>query len=197
MIFAGVDEVGRGALFGVVAACAVLLDADRASYLQSLGVKDSKCLSAKRREMLAHRIRSIALDCQIGVATVAEIDSLNILRASGLAMERAIAQLSPPPDHCYIDGNQPIQWQIIPPIPQTTIVKGDQVHPAISCASIVAKVWRDQQMVQLAAIYPVYDLAQNKGYGTAKHRQAIREFGYSDQHRRSFYPSRLFDEDKF
>lgn len=186
MIYAGLDEVGRGALFGAVVACAVLLDDDRAIYLKKLGVKDSKRLSAQRRQILAKEIRSTAWDCQIGVATVAEIDQLNILKATLLAMERAVAQLSPAPDHCYIDGNQTIPWQLINPLPQTSIVKGDQVNVSISCASIVAKVWRDQQMVELSKSYPVYDLVHNKGYGTAKHRQAIAEFGYSDQHRRSF-----------
>ncbi|MGB3237965.1 MAG: ribonuclease HII [Geitlerinemataceae cyanobacterium] len=187
---AGVDEVGRGAWFGPVVAAAVLLSADVALELAGLGVTDSKKLSPKRRQFLAGEIRKYAIDCQIGMATVAEIDRLNILQASLLAMRRAVLQLNPIPECCLIDGNQRIPDL---EIAQQTIVGGDGLSIAIAAASIVAKVWRDELIVTLAAEYPHYDLAKNKGYGTAKHRQALQEYGITPWHRRSFRPVRLFD----
>jgi ribonuclease HII len=187
---AGVDEVGRGAWFGPVVAGAVLLSADVELELARLGVKDSKKLSPKRRQFLAGEIRTHAIDCQIGMATVAEIDRLNILQASLLAMRRAVLQLNPIPECCLIDGNQRIPDL---EIAQQTIIGGDRLSVAIAAASIVAKVWRDELMVSLAAEYPCYDLANNKGYGTAKHRQALQEYGITPLHRRSFRPVRLFD----
>jgi len=186
MLVAGVDEVGRGALLGMVAAGAVILDPASEQYLKSLGVTDSKQLTAPRRQELAQIIRSVALECQIGWAEVAEIDQLNILQASLLAMERAIAKLQTRPDHCLVDGIHPIPFQTISAIPQTTVVRGDSRHTCIASASIVAKVWRDQQMLKLAEQYPQYDLARNKGYGTLNHRQAIQKHGYCPQHRLSF-----------
>ena len=111
---------------------------------------------------------------------------MNILAASLLAMERAIAQLQPQPNHCLIDGNQLLRFKLIAPIPQTTVIKGDSLSVSIAAASIVAKVWRDRQMVELAEVYKGYDLATNKGYGTTKHREAIAKLGYSDLHRKSF-----------
>ncbi|PPT09334.1 Ribonuclease HII [Geitlerinema sp. FC II] len=185
---AGVDEVGRGALFGPVVAAAVLLSPEGAIALQHLGVTDSKKLTAKRRETLRDRIADIALDGRIGVATVEEIDRLNILQATLLAMKRAIEQLTPTPTLCLIDGNRPVPGLAVP---QRTVIGGDRHEIAIAAASIVAKVWRDAEIVRLAADYPEYDLAKNKGYGTAKHRQALREFGVSPQHRRSFAPCQI------
>ncbi|MBD2175999.1 ribonuclease HII [Pseudanabaena sp. FACHB-1998] len=183
---AGIDEVGRGALFGEVVAAAVILPLDKLTHLENLGVTDSKKLSAKRREQLDLVIREVAIAYAIGSASVSEIDAMNILSASLLAMERAIAQLQPQPKHCLIDGNQPLRFQLIAPIAQTTVIKGDSHSLAIAAASIVAKVWRDRQMIELSEIYKDYDIATNKGYGTAKHRQAIAQFGYSDLHRKSF-----------
>ena len=183
---AGVDEVGRGCLFGDVVAAAVILPCDRLVELEQLGVTDSKKLSPKRREQLDLIIREMALAYAIGHASAKEIDEMNILAASLLAMERAIAQLQPQPKHCLIDGNQLLRFKLIAPIPQTTVIKGDSLSVSIGAASIVAKVWRDRQMVELAEIYKGYDLATNKGYGTAKHRAAIAKLGYSDLHRKSF-----------
>jgi len=182
---AGVDEVGRGALFGPVVAAAVVVDDDRAAALAAAGVRDSKRLSPKRRQALVPVIKTQALDWAIAAATVAEIDQINILQASLLAMARAIAQLDPPPDRCDIDGNQPIPKLRLP---QQTLVGGDRTSIAIAAASILAKVWRDDLILKLAQDYPAYDLAANKGYGTAKHMAALREHGPSPHHRRSFGP---------
>jgi ribonuclease HII len=187
---AGVDEVGRGAWFGPVVAAAVVVSAAAEVELARLGVTDSKKLSPKRRQILVGEIRDRAIDCQIGVATVAEIDQLNILQASLLAMRRSILQLTPTPQLCLIDGNQRIPDL---DIAQQTIIGGDRSSIAIAAASIVAKVWRDELIVQLAAEYPQYDLAQNKGYGTAKHRQALEQYGITPWHRRSFRPVRGFE----
>ena len=183
---AGVDEVGRGCLFGDVVAAAVILPCDRLVELEQLGVTDSKKLSPKRREQLDLIIREVAIAYAIGHASAKEIDEMNILAASLLAMERAIAQLQPQPNHCLIDGNQLLRFKLIAPIPQTTVIKGDSLSVSIAAASIVAKVWRDRQMVELAEVYKGYDLATNKGYGTTKHREAIAKLGYSDLHRKSF-----------
>jgi len=183
---AGVDEVGRGALFGDVVAAAVILPVDRLAYLEDLGVTDSKKLSGQRREHLDVLIREVAIACEIGTASVVEIDQMNILAASLLAMERAIAKLQPQPQYCLIDGNQLLRFQLILPIPQKTIIKGDSLSLSIAAASIVAKGWRDRQMVEMAEVYSGYDLAKNKGYGTVKHRQAIAQLGYSDLHRKTF-----------
>jgi ribonuclease HII len=186
MIFAGIDEVGRGAIFGAVVACAIILPPDCQAQLRSWGVTDSKKLSPKQRQQLAPKIKAIAQAWQIGSASVQEIEQLNILRATFLAMERALMALCPRPDHLWVDGNQPISFQYIQPIPQTTIVGGDRQNLTIACASIIAKVWRDQQLQHQAREYPHYHLERNKGYGTAQHRQAIRIYGLSDQHRPSF-----------
>lgn len=183
---AGVDEVGRGCLFGDVVAAAVILPSDRLVELEQLGVTDSKKLSPKRREQLDLIIQEVAIAYAIGHASAMEIDEMNILAASLLAMERAIAQLQPQPNHCLIDGNQLLRFKLIAPIPQTTVIKGDSLSVSIAAASIVAKVWRDRQMVELAEVYKGYDLATNKGYGTTKHREAIAKLGYSDLHRKSF-----------
>ncbi|HEY9622057.1 MAG TPA: ribonuclease HII [Crinalium sp.] len=186
-LVAGVDEVGRGALFGPVIAAAVILPDSAAADLVAAGVTDSKLLSAAQREQLAAQIKAVALSCQVGMASVQEIDRFNILQASLLAMRRAILRLNPVPDLCLIDGNQ-----LVPEltIPQQTLVKGDQRSLAIAAASIVAKVWRDALIVRLDRRYPNYGLASHKGYGTVKHRLAIQQFGTTAQHRQSFSPCR-------
>lgn len=180
---AGVDEVGRGSLFGPVVAAAVMVSPEVAHRLQGLGVRDSKTLSHRKREQLLEVIQELALDCQLGVASVAQIDRLNILQASLLAMKRAVLKLGEVPQVCLVDG-----CHEIPQLPgvQRTVVKGDQHEVAIASASIVAKVWRDRLITRLDPMFPQYDLRNNKGYGTQKHRQAIAEFGPSCLHRRSF-----------
>jgi ribonuclease HII len=185
-LVAGVDEVGRGALFGEVAAAAVILPREAIASLAQLGVRDSKKLSPKRRQELAIEIKSSALAWQIASATVAEIDEINILQASLLAMKRAIANLAVTPEICLVDGNQSIPDL---PMPQQTLVQGDGRSIVIAAASILAKVWRDAQMIELASTYPQYHLAQNKGYGTAQHLAALREHGASPLHRQSFHLS--------
>jgi ribonuclease HII len=185
---AGVDEVGRGALFGVVVAAAVILPKPRLLELRDLGVKDSKKLSATRREQLVIQIEEIAIATHIGVASVAEIDELNILQASLLAMKRSIIGLTITPELCLIDGNKQVPNL---ELPQQTLIKGEDKSISIAAASILAKVWRDRLMTDLATLYPHYDLAQNKGYGTAKHLAAIEQHGICIEHRRSFSPVRM------
>jgi len=182
-----VDEVGRGALFGPVVAAAVILPDRALPILTAAGVTDSKKLSPKQRCLLADQIRDRATAYTIGYASVREIDRLNILQASLLAMKRAILRLSPAPDLCLVDGNQ-----LIPalPFPQQTLIKGDQKSLAIAAASIIAKVWRDELITRLAGRYPAYDLASNKGYGSPTHRHALEQLGATCQHRRSFSPCR-------
>lgn len=185
---AGVDEVGRGALFGPVVAAAVVLSPDTAEQLQGLGVRDSKALSPARRQALAVAIHQQAEGVALGWARVAEIDRLNILQASLLAMKRAVFRLTPAPHRCLVDGNQAIPDL---GIPQELWVKGDQRSVAIAAASIVAKVWRDALLVRLDRRYPGYDLAHNKGYGSARHRQALAHLGPTRYHRTSFRPCQL------
>ncbi|MCW6036055.1 ribonuclease HII [Spirulina subsalsa FACHB-351] len=182
---AGVDEVGRGALFGAVVAAAVVLSPVACLELVRAGVRDSKRLSAKRRVALAEQIYAIALDVQIGQATHQEIDQINIFQASLLAMSRAVEALNPPPSICFVDGKFPIPHLALP---QQNIIKGDQKSVVIASASIVAKVWRDQQIIELAAEYPQYDLLANKGYGTPSHLVALQQYGPSPYHRLSFKP---------
>jgi ribonuclease HII len=186
-IVAGVDEVGRGALFGPVVAAAVILSADAVMTLTAAGVTDSKLLSAERRLVLAEEIRAGALAYQIAYASVWEIDRLNILQASLLAMKRAVLRLKVTPELCLVDGNQRIPGL---ELPQQTLVKGDQQSLAIAAASILAKVWRDALITRLAVKYPHYNLAMNKGYGTPTHRAALQVHGVSRWHRRSFSPCR-------
>jgi ribonuclease HII len=182
---AGVDEVGRGALFGPVVAAAVILSPAAAAALLKAGVKDSKQLRGATREILYETIKISAVDCRIGMASVQEIDRINILQASLLAMRRAIARLSVTPDLCLIDGNRPIPNFAIS---QQTIIKGDQTEVAIAAASIIAKVWRDRLLVRLDHRYPGYHLASNKGYGSRAHQDALQRLGASPQHRLSFSP---------
>lgn len=187
-LVAGVDEVGRGALFGPVVAAAVIISASALPQLSEVGVKDSKQLSAKQRRDLAQQIQEVALSWNIGFATAQEIDRINILQASLLAMRRAVVKLNPQPAICLVDGRFALPDL---PIPQKTLVKGDERSLVIAAASIVAKVWRDELLVRFAQKYPEYDLAANKGYGTERHRLALRQYGSSPQHRMSFSPCRV------
>jgi ribonuclease HII len=174
----GVDEVGRGPLAGPVTACAVLLDPDRIPE----GLRDSKLLTATRRDMLCAEIMDMA-EVSLGHASVEEIDTLNILRASHLAMERAVAGLRA--DHALIDGN------LVPrglACSATAIVKGDALCLSIAAASIVAKVTRDRIMVDLAQQHPGYGWEVNAGYPTKAHLEALRNLGVTPWHRRSFKP---------
>lgn len=188
LLIAGVDEVGRGALFGPVVAAAVIVGAGMEAELLAQGVQDSKRLTARKRKTLVPFIQERAVSYAIGWASVREIDRINILQASLLAMRRAIARLSPTPTHCLVDGNQRIPHLSIP---QTPVIQGDQHEVAIAAASILAKVWRDRLITRLDRRYPGYDLAANKGYGSARHRHAIAQLGPSPQHRRSFRPNQL------
>jgi len=183
ILAAGVDEVGRGALFGPVVAATVVSPLSDLPKLIAIGVQDSKKLSAKRREELVKLIQEIVIDWQISYANVAEIDHLNILQASLLAMKRSVLQLSAIPDICLVDGKFPIPGLSVA---QKTVIKGDERSPLIAAASILAKVWRDQLIVNMAIEYPEYDLAANKGYPTQKHRLALQQYGPSPEHRCSF-----------
>ncbi|MEC4803884.1 MAG: ribonuclease HII [Jaaginema sp. PMC 1080.18] len=182
---AGVDEVGRGALFGPVVAAAVMLPRSALQPLMLAGVRDSKQLSHKRRQNLAAQIRGAAIEVQIGYATVREIDEMNILQASLRAMQRSILKLKSKPHLCMIDGRTPIPDL---QIPQQNLVGGDRLSLMIAAASIVAKVWRDDWVMRWAHKYPQYDLIANKGYGTQRHCLALQEYGPSPQHRLSFRP---------
>ncbi|MEA5570226.1 ribonuclease HII [Calothrix sp. UHCC 0171] len=184
-LIAGVDEVGRGALFGPVVAAAVILPQSAFSELITAGINDSKKLSPLRRSILAHQIGAIACDWRIGFASVAEIDQINILQASLLAMKRAVLKLSVQPTLCLIDGNYRVNGLLMS---QQTIIKGDSLSLAIAAASIIAKVWRDDLICRLAINYPQYDLARNKGYGSQRHLAAIQEYGVTRLHRKSFSP---------
>jgi ribonuclease HII len=178
-IVAGVDEVGRGPLAGDVVAAAVILGDSSPA-----GLTDSKALSPRQRERLAETIRSEAVDWSLGRATVAEIDELNILQASLLAMWRAVEGLSVQPSLVLVDGNHLPRWSY----EARAIVKGDLIEPAISAASIVAKVTRDSEMVILDDQYPGYGFASHKGYPTKAHLAALTSLGVSPVHRRSFGP---------
>lgn len=181
-LIAGVDEVGRGPLAGPVLAAAVILDPDK----RIDGLLDSKMLDESSRDRLDIIIRQQALAWCIAEASVEEIDSINILHASMLAMSRAVAGLQRVPDLALIDGNR------CPDIdcPSLAVVKGDQRVQAISAASIIAKVARDRLMTELHEVHPQYGFARHKGYPTAQHRQAILDHGVTHLHRRSFKPVR-------
>lgn len=182
LLVAGVDEAGRGPLAGPVIAAAVILDPNHPVE----GLTDSKKLTAKRREHLFEEIRQKSLVWSVARARVHEIDTINILQASLLAMSRAVAQLSIQPQLVLVDGNKCPDV----PYPVRAIVKGDLTEPAISAASIVAKVLRDRLMLLLDRRYPAYGFAGHKGYPTAAHVQAIKDFGVSRVHRRTFAPVR-------
>lgn len=186
-IIAGVDEVGRGCLAGPVVAAAVIVPAvvDRQADRWLLEVTDSKQVSAETREMLVPKIQSWARSTAIGVASVEEIDRLNILNASHLAMLRAVRALHLKPDFILVDGNRVPQEIAMMSRP---IIKGDLHSLSIACASIIAKVWRDHLMVELDTQFPGYGLAAHKGYPTEFHLEALTRTGVSPLHRRSFSP---------
>ena len=179
-LIAGVDEAGRGPIAGPVFAAAVILDPDRGIG----GLADSKVLRPEIRERLAGVIEEHAMSWALGRAEIDEIDRLNILQATLLAMQRAVAALKVQPKHALIDGKQCPSL----PCPATAIVQGDRTVPAISAASILAKVARDREMIALDACYPGYGLARHKGYATRAHIEALSARGPSPCHRRSFAP---------
>jgi len=181
-LVAGVDEVGRGPLCGAVVTAAVILDPGR----PILGLNDSKKLSLGRREALFEEIQEKALAWCVARAEVAEIDQLNILHATMLAMQRAVEGLQVQPRLALIDGNRCPKLAV----PSAPVVKGDSQVPAIAAASILAKVTRDREMQALDALYPGYGLAGHKGYPTAEHLDALRRLGPTPIHRRSFAPVR-------
>ena len=183
---AGVDEVGRGPLAGPVVTAAVILDPNR----PILGLADSKKITEKRREILAAIIKQHALAWAIGRAEPEEIDQLNILQATLLAMKRAVEGLGIEPSHALVDGNQApkLMCQV------TTIIKGDQTEPAIAAASIIAKVSRDKEMILMEEYFPGYGFAKHKGYPTKIHQDALMKLGVSEIHRRSFKPVQLVIE---
>lgn len=178
-LIAGVDEVGRGPLAGPVFAAAVILDPTRLP----LAANDSKKLSAAQREKLFTEIMATA-QVGIGQASVAEIDEINILQATYLAMRRAINALPQKPAMLLVDGNRAPDFGI----PTRTIIKGDAAVLSIAAASIIAKVTRDRLMCELAQTHPQYDWASNAGYGSPRHLQALQQFGITPHHRRSFRP---------
>ena len=181
MLIAGVDEAGRGPWAGPVVAAAVILRGQVPA-----GLDDSKKLSAKRREGLFHALHDS--DCLIGVgqASVVEIDAINILQATYLAMTRAVDALGEAPAHVLVDGNRLPKWRW----PATAIVGGDGCEPAISAASIIAKVTRDRIMAELDAAHPGYGWATNQGYGVAAHADVLNRLGATPHHRASFAPVR-------
>lgn len=193
-VVCGVDEAGRGPLCGPVTAGAAILDRDRLPEDLLCGLNDSKKLSAPRRDALFERLLHCAADgiavLSVAEASVEEIDSINILRATHLAMRRAVEGLGVVPALALVDGNQP------PPLacPVQCVVKGDGLSLSIAAASILAKVSRDRLMLRLAEAHPGYGWERNMGYGTAEHRAAIRSLGPTVHHRRSFGgQGRLFD----
>lgn len=179
-LIAGVDEAGRGPLAGPVVAAAVILDPRQ----PIAGLADSKKLTAARRDVLFDAIRAQALCCSVAMADVAEIDQLNILQATMLAMQRAVAGLRLKPAKVLVDGNRLPRLDVL----AEAIVKGDDKVPAISAASILAKVTRDRLLRELDVQFPGYGFDTHKGYGTAMHLRALRALGVTPQHRRSFSP---------
>ena len=186
-IEAGCDEAGRGCLAGSVCAAAVIFPED----YQNEDLNDSKQLTDKRRKQLRDIIERDAISWAVGIVTPDEIDKINILNASILAMHRALDQLSVRPEAIIVDGNRfkpyrPVVDGSPVNIPHTTIVKGDGKYLSIAAASILAKTYRDDYMDQLALEYPQYDWLSNKGYPTKRHREAIRQFGITPYHRKTF-----------
>lgn len=179
LIEAGCDEAGRGCLAGSVYAAAVILPPDYQNEL----LNDSKKLTAKKRFALREEIERDAIAWAVGIVTPEEIDKINILNASFLAMHRALDQLKVRPEAVIVDGNRFKPYQ---DLPSTTIVKGDGKYLSIAAASILAKTYRDDYMLSLAEEYPQYDWQSNMGYPTKKHRQAIREHGITPYHRKSY-----------
>jgi ribonuclease HII len=178
-LVAGVDEVGRGSLFGPVVAAAVVLD----SSYRIRGLRDSKLLPAERREILAERIREHAVVWAVAAVDAARIDQINIYHASRVAMQDAISLLNPAPDHVLVDA-----MRLECDLPQRGIVHGDALSASIAAASILAKVERDRMITEWDPVFPVYGLRSNKGYSTPHHLAALREHGPSPLHRQSFAP---------
>ena len=179
LIEAGCDEAGRGCLAGSVYAAAVILPAN----YNNPELNDSKQLSASKRNQLREQIQRDAICWAIGVVTPEEIDQINILKASFLAMHRALDQLSVRPEAIIVDGNRFVPYQRLP---YTTIVKGDGKYQSIAAASILAKTYRDDYMDQLAEQYPMYGWKSNKGYPTKEHREGIKKYGITPFHRKSY-----------
>jgi ribonuclease HII len=178
-LVAGVDEVGRGSLFGPVVAAAVILDPG----YRVRGLRDSKLLLAERREVLAERIRAHAIAWAIAAVDAAQIDQINIYQASRVAMRQAVLNLQPSADHLLIDA-----LRLDCELPQRAIIHGDALSASIAAASILAKVERDRMVRQWDPVFPVYGLASNKGYSTPHHLAALRQHGPSPLHRQSFAP---------
>lgn len=178
-LVAGVDEVGRGSLFGAVVAAAVILD----PTYRIRGLRDSKLLPPERREILAQRIREHSIGFAVAAVDAARIDQINIYHASRLAMREAVLALQPAPDHLLIDA-----LKIDCPQAQYAIIHGDALSASIAAASILAKVERDRMITEWDSVFPVYGLASNKGYSTPRHIAALREHGPSPLHRQSFAP---------
>jgi ribonuclease HII len=189
-LVAGIDEVGRGALFGPVVTAAVILPPLAYPQLITAGVKDSKKLRADRRTELSQQIIAVAHSYYIASATVTEIAELNIRGATLLAMTRAVQSLRTQPEICLVDGRDRIPHI---QIPQVTLVQGDNRAVSIAAASILAKVYRDTLICQLAHKYPEYGLDRHKGYGTSQHRQAIQAHGATPEHRQKFLAKILVD----
>lgn len=179
LVECGCDEAGRGCLAGSVFAGAVILPSDYSNEM----LNDSKQLTERRRYLLREQIEHDAVAWAIGVVTAEEIDHINILNASILAMHRAIDALNVRPEAVIVDGNR---FKPYRDLPYTTIVKGDGKYLSIAAASILAKTYRDDEMNRLADSYPQYDWKSNKGYPTKKHREAIRQYGITPYHRKSF-----------
>lgn len=178
-LVAGVDEVGRGSLFGPVVAAAVVLD----SSYRIRGLRDSKLLPAERREILAQRIREHAVVWAVAAVDAARIDQINIYQASRAAMQDAVSLLNPAPDHLLVDA-----MRLNCELPQRGIIHGDALSASIAAASILAKVERDRMISEWDPVFPVYGLRSNKGYSTPHHLAALREHGPSPLHRQSFAP---------
>jgi len=178
-LVAGVDEVGRGSLFGPVVAAAVILE----PTYRIRGLRDSKLLPAERREVLAERIREHCVGWAIAAVDAARIDQINIYQASRLAMREAVLQLEPAADHLLVDA-----VRLDCPQPQKSIIHGDALSASIAAASILAKVERDRMICEWDPVFPVYGLASNKGYSTPRHISALRQHGPSPLHRQSFAP---------
>jgi len=189
---AGLDEAGRGAWAGPVAAGAVILPCSQAISQELSGVRDSKELTPQQRASLAPVIKELALCWAVGFAEAAEIDRFGIVYATRLAMQRALAGLSSAPSHLLIDALFLPEIQI----PQTSLIKGDRRSLSIAAASILAKTSRDVWMVECGSRYPQYAFASHKGYGTALHQERLSEFGACPVHRHSFEPIRTMAEDK-
>ena len=186
-VIAGVDEVGRGALYGPVVAAAVILP-EKVGILSRMGLTDSKQLDPEQREKLDRKIRSVALAVGVAEVDAETIDRINIYQASRLAMLQAVEQLAVQPDHLILDA-----MQINHPCAQTKLYYGDALCLSIAAASVVAKVYRDAMMRECDKLHPEYGLASHKGYATPEHRRALKEHGPTPLHRRSFAPVAALD----